>query len=106
MRAAAQARWPVGDDPVEESVTFALIYFYDRVSPDVDNIIKPIQDSLENLVYVDDGQIVDTRSQKRSLSGSYRSGDVTPLLSRALASGREFVYVKVDVASDLEEIRI
>ena len=73
---------------------------------DVDNIVKPIQDSLEGLIYINDSQVVEVRSLKRNLSGSFNIQDVTPILANALTSGREFVFLRIDTAEDLGELGV
>jgi Holliday junction resolvase RusA-like endonuclease len=35
-------------------VMLQITYFYDSIAIDVDNIVKPIQDAIIGLVYVDD----------------------------------------------------
>jgi crossover junction endodeoxyribonuclease RusA len=48
-----------------------IIYFYDAVEVDVDNILKPILDALKGLLY-DDNQIVDILCRKRNLNSNLR----------------------------------
>lgn len=104
VRGAAELRWPPEEQATQDFVKITVIYFYDRVNFDVDNIVKPIQDSLEGLVYLNDTQVVEARVLKRDLHGSYRIDMVTPVLARALTTGDEFVYVRIEVAQNLEEL--
>jgi len=95
----------VWKDPVIQAgdLQIMLIYLYDISPPDTDNIIKPIQDALVGLVYLDDGLIADVESHRRSLRGTF---DLTRLPSLVLAgvdSGQECVYVRVSSSGALEE---
>ncbi|WP_420624378.1 RusA family crossover junction endodeoxyribonuclease [Candidatus Poriferisodalis sp.] len=66
---------------------------------DTDNIIKPIQDALEDLVYENDETVVDVCARK--VSRRYLSKIVDPpaALDDALASAAgDFVYVRVAAA--------
>ena len=69
--------------------------FYDRVDLDVDNIVKPIQDALSGLVYLDDKQVTDVLSRKRSLNGDFVLGEVSPLLAEGFGRGAEFLHILV-----------
>ena len=91
--------------PVTGPVGVEIVYFYEDESPDVDNIIKPIQDALVGLVYVDDDQVVDTRARKRSLDGSYRLEGASPVLLDAFVEAEIFLYVRVSVHVDSGELR-
>ena len=71
VRAAAQAS-TAGAAPVPDPVQIAITYYYEGDSPDVDNIIKPIQDALNGVVFIDDAQLAETKSRKRALNGSYQ----------------------------------
>ena len=92
---AAEALWPQGTPPVPDDVTVKITYFYDNEPPDVNNIIKPIQDALIGLVYHDDGQVADTSSRKSKIDGAFIVKGVSPELAVRLAAGRDFVWVRV-----------
>ena len=96
VREAASAVWRHPDPPSSRAVTFSMTYFHEGSSPDVDNLIKPVQDALEGLVYLDDGQVVDTRSRRKSLDGSYRIRGASPVLLLAFAEGHEFLHIRVE----------
>lgn len=51
--------------PTADDVFFSVETYYTGDLPDVDNIIKPIQDALVGIVYFDDDQVVATLSAKR-----------------------------------------
>ena len=70
MLASAAARWPQDAGPLASTLAFSMTYFYKDAAPDVDNMIKPVQDSLIGLVYEDDSQIIDTRSTKYNIANT------------------------------------
>lgn len=96
VRQAAQAVVPNGAQPLTDDVTFSVTYYYDTNSPDVDNIIKPMQDALVGLVYVDDDQIQETKSRKKDINGSYRIRNAAPIVVQGFISGVDFLHVKVE----------
>jgi hypothetical protein len=71
---------------------------------DNDNMVKPVQDALNGLVYVDDRQITDTRVRKTNLNGSFRVKGMTLVLAEAFARGTEFLHIKVESAPDHREL--
>lgn len=79
-----------------------IIYFYDSVDMDVDNIVKPIQDAITGLAYVDDDQVTDVLVRKRDLSGNFKVEDVTSILAEGFARGNEFLHIVVTDAPDQE----
>lgn len=65
VRAAAQERWPEAMLPIESNtITVAITNYYTLAPPDVDNIIKPILDGLETVVYSNDQQVYRVISEK------------------------------------------
>lgn len=98
--AAAQAAWPPGEAPSQESIELTVVTYYDTTSPDVDNFHKPIQDALQGLVYVNDSQITDAHPSKRNINGKFEVRGMPPLLAQAFVDGDEFVHVHVDLAPD------
>lgn len=95
VRAAAQIRIPAGAGPVPDEVQITITYYYEGDSPDVDNIIKPIQDALNGLVFVDDEQVAETKSRKRPLNGSYQIKGASGVLLQGFAAGVGFLHIRV-----------
>jgi len=81
-----------------------ITYFYDSVAMDVDNIVKPIQDAMIGLAYVDDDQVTDVLVRKRNLSGSFTIQNMTSTLAEGFARRNEFLHIVVIDASDQEEL--
>lgn len=79
-----------------------VTYFYDSILIDVDNIIKPIQDAIIGLAYVDDGQITDVLIRKRDLSGNFKVNNMTPTLAEGFSRDLEFLHIVVTDAPDQE----
>lgn len=82
--------------PCNCEVRLTITYYYEGASPDVDNIIKPIQDALIGCVYLDDDQVADTRSRKRSLDGSYKLRGASPTLVLGFADGDDFLHILIE----------
>jgi crossover junction endodeoxyribonuclease RusA len=96
VRQVAQARVPAGAAPVTDAVRITITYYYEGDTPDVDNIIKPIQDAMNGVVFVDDGQVDETKSRKRPLNGSYQIKGASGVLLHAFAAGKDFLHVRVE----------
>lgn len=79
-----------------------VTYFYDSVAIDVDNIVKPVQDAIIGLAYVDDDQVTDVLVRKRNLSGSFKVESMTSTLAEGFARGNEFLHTIVIDAPDQE----
>jgi crossover junction endodeoxyribonuclease RusA len=92
---AEHARGAIG--PVYELVTgpvaLKLLYLYDEVALDVDNILKPIHDALIGIVLEDDSVVSDVEIRRRWRGATFTLNAVSPVLAAGLELGREFVYV-------------
>lgn len=95
VRAAANVVLNPDSRAIQGDVCVTITYYYEGESPDVDNIIKPIQDALNGIVFEDDVQVIETKSRKRLINGSYRIRGVSSVLLVAFSDGDEFVHVKV-----------
>lgn len=102
VAAEAASCLPSGSTPVGAPVDVCITYYYEGDTPDVDNVIKPIQDALVGIVYVDDRQVTETKSRKKSIEGSYRIRGVSACLLSAFSAGDEFLHVRVSEASVTE----
>ena len=79
-----------------------VCYFHDRLSIrlDNDNLVKPIQDALNGLIYADDQLITDTLLRKTCLDGAFRVRGLSPVLAKGFETGQEFLHIVVDSAPD------
>lgn len=91
---------------LDEKYYFQIIYIYDEDPIDIDNIIKPIQDSLVGLVYRDDVDVLDVSAHRRHVSDPI-GDDLLPDLIRtgmlSNSSNSEMVYIRVCKAKRLGE---
>lgn len=103
VAAAARYNWPVGAEPSAGPLRLLVVYYHegDSYNVDGDNLLKPIQDALQGIVYRDDRQIVDAQVQKRSIDWEFQMRRISRVLADAFVQGDEFVYVKVEQVTDL-----
>lgn len=103
VREAAQLRWPLDLAPHTAQLRIIVVYYNDAaaIRMDNDNMVKPIQDALNGLVYVDDKQITDTYVRKTSLYGTFLPSSA--ILLEGLSKRVEFLYVRVEEAPDHSE---
>jgi len=98
VRNAAKHYWPLGGEPVSADVQLKVTYFY--LSTDIDNIVKPIQDAMNGLVYLDDRQITDLIVRKRDLTATLHITRSTPILEEGIAKEHEFLFIEIALAPD------
>ncbi|WP_421656462.1 RusA family crossover junction endodeoxyribonuclease [Leptothermofonsia sp. ETS-13] len=97
-------------DPSGDSLRIVITHYYDvepgneNGVPDSDNIIKPVRDALNGVIYVDDYQIADFVSRRRSLNGSFRVKGMSPVLAKGFCSGEEFLHIRIEIAPDPAEL--
>lgn len=98
---AARTRLPEGHFVSGDAIKVTIYHFSaDRMEGDLDNIIKPILDSLNRVLYLDDSQIERIVAQ-RFESGGLLSFDVSSrTLATAVASEGARTYLHFDISSD------
>jgi len=106
VRDAAAGRWPSETAPVTARLKFTVTYYHDGVSVrlDNDNLVKPIQDALNDLVYQDDRQITDTVVRKTDVNGSFRVRGMSIVLAEGFCRGNEFLHIRIELAPGHEEL--
>jgi Holliday junction resolvase RusA-like endonuclease len=103
VRSEAQNVWQ-GSSPIQNAnLQLTLVYLCDDSPPDIDNIIKPIQDALVGLVFEDDNLVSDVDGHRRFLSDPIDFINLPSLLQQGVLNGQECVYVKVDESQPLEK---
>ena len=102
VRQEAEKYWSSEQKTAMGDVMLQITYFYDAVTMDVDNIVKPIQDAIIGLAYVDDDQVTDILVRKRNLSGNFKVENMTSTLAEGFARGSEFLYIVVTDAPNQE----
>lgn len=89
------------------ALRFTVVYLCESDPCDINNIIKPIQDALNSLIYADDGLIWDVTGHMRLLSDPIDIVGLPTQLANAVIQGAECVYIRVTESSDLNtEIRL
>jgi crossover junction endodeoxyribonuclease RusA len=105
VRRVAEVCWGTSH-PLGEPVRVVITHYYDVIPgyennvPDSDNIVKPVRDALNGVVYVDDYQVTDFVSRRRSLNGSFRVKGMSPVLAKGFTTGEEFLHIRVEAAPD------
>jgi len=105
VRDVAIACWSASQ-PTGDSVRVVITHYYDVIPgneqgvPDSDNIVKPVRDALNGIIYVDDYQITDFVSRRRSLDGSFRVKGMSLVLANGFCSGEEFLHIRIETAPD------
>jgi len=103
----AKAAWPSGVSPVAQQVAVTIVYFFPgETTLDVDNIVKPILDSMKGIIYVDDTLVSQVIVRKTRLSSELRLVNPPPVVLSARGEVAEggFVYVRVGDAPKHEEV--
>lgn len=104
MYALKPKRFGKNNSPIKEGdLQLTLVYLCDEFPADINNIIKPIQDALVNLVFEDDSLVSDVDSHRRFLSDPIEIKSLPSLLQRAVITGKECVCVKVSASQPLEK---
>jgi crossover junction endodeoxyribonuclease RusA len=97
VSAAAQAAWSADEPPLDDPVQIHITYYHESAPLDVDNMLKPIQDALCGIVYVDDKLLTDTHGHLRDLDGQYRVRGMTPAQARGFTSDGPFVHIRIEL---------
>jgi len=104
IEAAARLVLPAGFAAVADQLEIKITYYYEGVCGDVDNMIKPIQDSLNGVIYIDDNQIANSTSRKRDINGSYKIRNVSACILDSFSKGKDFLHVKIDIHTPSAEL--
>ncbi len=84
-----------------ERIRFTVVYLCEEDPPDINNIIKPIQDALIGLVYSDDNLIIDVQGHLRMADELIDITNLPPLLQEVVINGVDCLYVRIDSSSAL-----
>lgn len=84
---------------VAVEITFCVDSTFHNI-PDIDNILKPILDALESVVYDDDNRVSDIICRKRFLGFELAIREPSPMLMQVFgqARNRPFVHIRVTEA--------
>lgn len=109
VRQAAETYW-APRSPLGESLRVIITHYYDVPMgeeagvPDSDNIVKPVRDALNGIIYVDDYQITDFISRRRNLNASFRVKGMSTALAEGFCKGEEFLHIKIEAAPDPSDL--
>jgi crossover junction endodeoxyribonuclease RusA len=67
-------------------------------------MLKPIQDALTGLVYIDDRLITDVTVRKTNLNGRFKVRGLSSILAAGFELDAEFLYIRLDSAPDHGEL--
>jgi hypothetical protein len=100
VRRSAARLWRA--PPLTVSLMITVAYYHEglTVPIDNDNMIKPIQDSLNGLLYVDDRLITDTLIRKTPIDSPINARGLSLVLLRAFSKGQEFLHIQIDHSLD------
>jgi crossover junction endodeoxyribonuclease RusA len=102
VRAAAAGAVKELSPSSTDLLVLRVAYFYVYApAGDLDNIVKPIQDALKGVAYVDDVQVVDLIASMRS-KGVDDWVPFTSELMSGFSGGSDFVHISVDRSSRIE----
>lgn len=104
VAAAATAAWPPSQQPYFEDVELRVTQYSERRIADRDNLIKPIQDALQSIAYLNDRQVTDSTSNWRSINGAFVVRFVSRPLALAFSEGKEFLHVRLWTSPDRKEL--
>jgi crossover junction endodeoxyribonuclease RusA len=99
VRDAAAQRWS-GPILADVALRIVVTYYHEgrAIRMDNDNLLKPIQDALIGLVYVDDRQLTDTSVRKTDIDGLFYIRGASSILLEAFAVGSEFLHIQIEAA--------
>jgi Holliday junction resolvase RusA-like endonuclease len=100
VRRIAKTLWAHPPLSIPLKVTVTYYHEGNAVWIDNDNMIKPILDALNKLVYVDDRIIVDIYVRKTSIDNEIYARWESLILLKAFSDGVEFLHVTIDSAPD------
>lgn len=86
------------------ALRFTLVYLCEGDPPDINNVIKPVQDALIGLVYSDDGLIVDVQGHLRMTDDLLEATGLPTLLQDAMLGGVDCLYVRIDASRTIGDL--
>jgi crossover junction endodeoxyribonuclease RusA len=97
---AAKAKWP--NNPLDTHLELTVTFYHEGsdVVLDNDNMIKPIADAMNKIIYADDGCITDHQLRKSSIDGPIVARRVSLVLLEGFSIGNEFIHVVIREAPD------
>jgi Holliday junction resolvase RusA-like endonuclease len=106
IRDVAWRYWPAPHLPLDDQLKITVVYYHEGVATrlDNDNLLKPIQDALNGVIYHDDRQIVDTQVRKTSIDGQFYVRGISSILAEGFVRGEGFVHIRIETAPNHAEL--
>ena len=102
---AARAAWPSTAAPIRDAVTVTVSEFSEAATMDRDNMVKPILDSPQEIVYENDRQVMRVDVEWADIDGSFTVRYMSPSVALALSAGDEFIWIRVWPHSARKDLR-
>jgi len=90
--------------PIRSDVELRVTHYAELRIADRDNLLKPIQDALQAICYIDDRQVKDTMSNWRDINGKFTIRFVSMPLAAAFSNGEEFLHIRLWVSAEPEDL--
>jgi hypothetical protein len=105
IRAEAAKTW-AGKAPLTGKLKCTIFNFHEGedASLDDDNMVKPIRDAMNGLIYVDDSQIRYSETMHICIDAPIKIRRASAVLLAAYGKGDEFLYVRIDDAPDFIQL--
>jgi Holliday junction resolvase RusA-like endonuclease len=87
-----------------ETLRFTLVYLCEEYPPDINNIIKPVQDALIGLVYSDEKLVIDVQGHLRMANDLIEITGLPPLLQEVIINGVDCLYIRICSSSTLGDL--
>lgn len=85
-------------------VELRVTHYSERRIADRDNLLKPIQDALQGVVYLNDSQVRDATSNWRNIDGRFMIRSLALPLAIAFSNGTEFLHIRVWSSPETEDL--
>ena len=105
IRVEAARHW-ADRSPLAGKLKCTIYNFHEgeNASLDDDNMVKPIRDAMNGLVYEDDSQISYSETIHIGIDSQIKIRGASAVLLAAFAKGEEFLYVRIDDAPDFIQL--
>ena len=101
---AAREAWGGNRPVLDVDVALRMTHYSERRIADRDNLIKPIQDALQGVVYCDDCQVKDSHSNWRDINGRFVIRNLALPLALAFSEGSEFLHIRIWISPETEDL--
>jgi Holliday junction resolvase RusA-like endonuclease len=102
VRGEVARRWT--EPTLAGDVRLRVTYYSERAAIDGDNLLKPIQDALQGVIYGNDRQVIVAEVRHLDIDDPVRVRYMPSELALAFSDGRPFVHIEVWPNPDRERI--